>query len=195
MFDFSKQISKQKTMTVYIKFFAAVDGNSTNALMNIIDQKVAAGYKKIVLLISTPGGSVFHGLSIHNYLVGIPLEIETHNFGSVDSIGVVIFSAGTKRYSAPDARFLLHPVSVNLTANTNLEAEKLEEITKGLKIDTENIAATIAKASNKTKEELIKTISARTTLNPEQAKVFGLVHEIKKDLFPLGSEIITINAS
>lgn len=182
-------------MIVYIKFFAAVDGNTTNALMNVIDQKVAAGYKKIVLLISTPGGSVFHGLSIHNYLVGIPLEIETHNFGSVDSIGVVIFSAGTKRYSAPDARFLLHPVSVNLSANTNLEAEKLEEITKGLKIDTENMAATIAKASSKTKEELIKAISERTTLNPGQAKAFGLIHEIKKDLFPVGAEVITINAS
>ncbi len=181
--------------TVYIKFFAAVDGHTTNTLMNIIDQKAAAGYKKIVLLISTPGGSVFHGLSIHNYLTGIPLEIETHNFGSVDSIGVVIFSAGTKRYSAPDARFLLHPVSVSLTVNTSIEAEKLEEITKGLKIDTENIAAAIAKASNKTKEEIIKVISARTTINPEQARVFGLVHEIKSDLFPAGSEVISINAS
>ncbi len=179
--------------TAYIKFFAAVNGNSANSLMNVIDQKVAEGYEKIVLLISTPGGSVFHGLSIHNYLVGIPVDIETHNFGSVDSIGVVIFCAGTVRYSAPDARFLLHPVAAGI--NGNLETEKIEEILKGLKIDTENIAATIAKACNREEEDIIRYIQQRTTLSPEQALEFSLVHAIRKELFPAGSQVISINAS
>jgi len=179
--------------TAYIKFFAAVNGNTANTLMNVIDQKVAEGFKKIVLLISTPGGSVFHGLSIHNYLVGIPVEIETHNFGSVDSIGVVIFSAGTKRYSAPDARFLLHPVAAGI--NDNLETEKVEEILKGLKIDTENIAATIAKATGKRIDEIIRSINERTTLSPKEALSFSLVHEIRKELFPEGAHVVSVNAS
>ncbi|MBL0359077.1 MAG: ATP-dependent Clp protease proteolytic subunit [Chitinophagaceae bacterium] len=179
--------------TAYIKFFAAVNGNTANTLMNVIDQKVSEGFKKIVLLISTPGGSVFHGLSIHNYLVGIPVEIETHNFGSVDSIGVVIFCAGTKRYSAPDARFLLHPVAAGI--NGNLETEKVEEILKGLKIDTENIAATIAKATGKREDEIIRAINERTTLSPKEALNFSLVHEIRKELFPEGAHVISVNAS
>ncbi|WP_339918507.1 ATP-dependent Clp protease proteolytic subunit [uncultured Flavobacterium sp.] len=179
--------------TIYIKFFAAVDSAATNALMNVIDQKVHEGYEKIVLLISTPGGSVFHGLSIHNYLMGIPLEIETHNFGSVDSIGVVIFSAGAKRYSAPDARFLLHPVSAGI--NGNLESEKIEEILKGMKIDTINISSTISKATLKTVEEITDSINKRTTLSPEEAKEFGLVHEIKQDLFPKNAEVLSINVA
>lgn len=179
--------------TAYIKFFAEVNGNTSNALMNVIDQKLAEGFQKIVLLISTPGGSVFHGLSIHNYLVGIPIEIETHNFGSVDSIGVVIFCAGTTRYSAPDARFLLHPVAAGI--NGNLEGEKIQEILKGLKIDTENIAATIAKATGKEEDEMIKAINVRTTLSPEEAVEFRLVHAIKKELFPLGAHVISVNAS
>jgi len=182
-------------MVAYIKFFAPVDGNSTNALMNIVDQKIVAGYKKLVLLISTPGGSVFHGLSIHNYLIGVPLEVETHNFGSVDSIGVVIFSAGTKRLSTPDARFLLHPVSINFSQNSNFELGKLEELVKGIKIDTANIAATVAKACSKSTHEIIQLVSERTTLTSEEGKSFGLVHEIKRELFPEGAEITTINAS
>lgn len=100
--------------TIYIKFFAGVNSNSANALMQVIDQHVSQGFQRIVLLISSPGGTVFHGLSMFNYLSGIPLEVETHNFGSVDSIGVTIFSAGKRRYSVPDARFMLHPVSANL---------------------------------------------------------------------------------
>jgi len=179
--------------TIYIKFFAEVNGNSANALMQLVDQYVGQSFQRIVLLISSPGGTVFHGLSIFNYLSGIPVEVETHNFGSVDSIGVTIFSAGKKRYSVPDARFLLHPVSANLQGS--LEENKLEEILKGIRIDQSNIAASISKATGKTEKEIVEAISSRTTLNPKQAKDFGLVHEIRSDLFPVGAQVVSIHQS
>lgn len=185
----------QEIRTLYIKFFAGVDGNSINALMNIIDQKLREGVQKFILLISSMGGSVFHGLSAHNYLSGIPAEIETHNFGSVDSIGVVLFVAGKKRYSVPDARFLLHPVGINFQGNARMEEKQLEEAIKGLRIDTDNIAAAIASGTGKSEEEIKKALSDRTTLSPEEAITFGLVHEIKKELFPKGADIISINMS
>jgi len=178
---------------IYIKFFATVNSNSANALMQVVDQYVAQQYQKIILLISSPGGTVFHGLSIFNYLSGIPVEVETHNFGSVDSIGVTIFSAGKRRYSVPDARFLLHPVSITLQAN--LEEDKLEEIIKGIRIDQDNIAASIAKATSKGEGEIVAAISSRTTLSPEQARDFGLIHEIRSELFPAGAEVVSINQS
>jgi ATP-dependent protease ClpP protease subunit len=181
------------TDTTYIKFFAIVDGNSTKTLMDIIDQKVLEGKKKIVVLISSGGGSVFHGISIYNYLSGIPLEVETHNFGSVDSIGVILYLAGKKRYSVPDARFLIHAVQSNFQGNLALEEKQLEERLKSLQIDVQNIAGIISKGTGKKREEIIQKMHDRTTLNPEEAKTFGLVHEIKKELFPIGAEVITIN--
>ncbi len=69
---------------VVIKFFAPVMDASINALMNAVDQKIREGISKFTILISSPGGSVFHGLSAYNYLRGIPAEITTHNLGSVD---------------------------------------------------------------------------------------------------------------
>jgi len=57
-----------------IKFFAPVVDASANALMGILVQAVNQGVKEVILLISTPGGSVFHGLSVYNYLRGLPLE-------------------------------------------------------------------------------------------------------------------------
>jgi ATP-dependent Clp protease protease subunit len=179
--------------TIYIKFFAGVDGNSANALMSAIDDKLKNGYDKIVLLISSPGGTVFHGLSLYNYLAGIPAEVETHNFGSVDSIGVVIFCAGKKRYSVPDARFLVHAVSTGFTANTRMEEKQIEETLKGLHIDIENIAAVIANNTGKTEANIVQAMADRTTLSPEEAKTFGLVHEIKSELFPIGAEVVAIN--
>jgi hypothetical protein len=35
-------------------------------------------------------------------------------------------------------------------------------------------------------------MQARTALNPEEAKAWGLVHEIKSELFEIGSEVISI---
>ena len=74
------------TKPVVIRFFAPVIDATVNALMNAVDQKMKQGLKDFIILISSPGGSVVHGLSAYNYLKGLPASITTHNFGSVDSI-------------------------------------------------------------------------------------------------------------
>ena len=179
------------TKPVVIKFFAPVIDVTINALMNAIDQRMKQGVTQFTILISSPGGSVFHGLSAYNYLKGLPVTITTHNFGSVDSIGVVVFCGGSKRFSVPQARFLLHGVSAGFK-NERLEEKQLEERLKGLKIDLENIAKVIAANTGKTIEDVTDAMLERTTLNPEEAKAWGLVHDIKSELFEAGSEVISI---
>lgn len=176
---------------IVIKFFAPVIDVTINALMNAVDQKMKQGTTQFILLISSPGGSVIHGLSAYNYLKGLPVTITTHNFGTVDSIGVVLFCSGSKRLSVPQARFLLHGVSAGFQ-NERLEEKQLEERLKGLKIDIENIAKVIAANTGRTVQDVTDAILERTTLNPEEAKAWGLVDEIKTELFGVGSEVISI---
>jgi ATP-dependent protease ClpP protease subunit len=180
------------TKPVVIKFFAPVIEVTINALMNAIDQKMKQGITNFIILISSPGGTVFHGLSAYNYLKGIPAIITTHNFGSVDSIGVVLYCGGLKRLSVPQARFLLHGVSANFEQKTSLEEKQLEERLKGLRIDVENIAKVIAANTGKSVEAVINAMLERTTLNPEEAQAWGLVNEIRSELFEAGSEVISI---
>jgi len=179
------------TKPVVIKFFAPVIEATINALMNAIDQKMKQGVNQFIILISSPGGSVFHGLSAYNYLKGLPVTVTTHNFGSVDSIGVVLYCGGAKRISVPQARFLLHGVSASFR-NERLEEKQLEERLKGLKIDIENIAKVISANTGKTIDDVTNAMLERTTLNPEEAKEWGLVHEIRSELFEAGSEVISI---
>jgi ATP-dependent Clp protease, protease subunit len=178
--------------TFYIKFFAPVMPDSINALMQIVDRKISQGAKKMTLLISTPGGDVFQGMSAYNYLRGIPLEITTHNFGSADSIGVVLFCAGSKRLSVPHARFLLHGVMANFPGPASLEEKQLEERLKGLQIDMGNIARIISDTVKKDRQQILNDMLNRTTLYPEQAIQYGLVHEIKSELFEEGAEVYSI---
>jgi len=180
------------TKPTVIKFFAPVIDVTINALMNAIDQKMKQGVTEFVVLISSPGGSVFHGLSAYNYLKGLPASIATHNFGSVDSIGVVLFCGGGKRLSVPQARFLLHGVSASFQ-NERLEEKQLEERLMGLRIDIENIAKVIAQNTGKSVQDVTNAMLERTTLNPNEAKAWGLVHEIKSELFEPGCEVISIH--
>jgi ATP-dependent Clp protease protease subunit len=179
------------TEPVVIKFFAPVVDVTINALMNAIDSKMKQGITQFIILISSPGGSVLHGLSAYNYLKGLPVTITTHNFGSVDSIGVVVFCGGSKRFSVPQARFLLHGVSANFQKE-RLEEKQLEERLKGLKIDVENIAKVIAANTGRSVQDVTNAMLERTTLNPEEAKEWGLVDDIKAELFEAGSEVISI---
>jgi len=179
---------------VVIKFFAPVIDVTVNALMNAIDGKMKQGIKDFIILISSPGGSVVHGLSTYNYLKGLPATITTHNFGSVDSIGIVLYCAGSRRLSVPQARFLLHGVNAQFSGKQSLEEKQLEERLKGLRIDIENIAKVISANSSKSVEDVTNAMLERTTLNPEEAQSWGLVHEIKSQLFEAGSEVISIQA-
>ncbi|MCK4843977.1 MAG: ATP-dependent Clp protease proteolytic subunit [Dehalococcoidia bacterium] len=179
---------------VVVRFFAPVIDATVNALMSAVDQKMKQGTQDFTILISSPGGSVIHGLSAYNYLKGLPVSITTHNFGSVDSIGIVLYCAGSRRLSVPQARFLFHGVNVQFRGEQNLDEKLLEERLKGLRIDVENIAKVIAANTGKSTKDITDAMIERTTLNPEEAQSWGLVHAIKSELFEAGSEVIAIQA-
>src|SRR5690349_13110465 len=108
-------------------------------LLTAVDQKLAAGASEFVLLISTVGGTVFHGLT-------------TYNIGSVDSIGVTLFCAGTSRRSVPNARFMIHEVSITLAAT--LDDRGISNQLKNLRIDAKNVAGVMAANTGKSVEEV-----------------------------------------
>ena len=175
-----------------IRFFAPVIDVTVNALMSAVDQKMKQGTDQFIILVSSPGGSVIHGLSAYNYLKGLPAAITTHNFGSVDSIGIVLYCAGSRRLSVPQARFLFHGVNVQFRGDQNLEEKVLEERLKGLRVDMENIARVIAANAGRDAKDVTDAMIEGRMLNPEEAKTWGLVHEIKSELFEAGSEVIAI---
>lgn len=177
---------------VAIRFLAEVNQQSVNTLISLIEAKIREGVKNFKILISSPGGTVFHGISAYNFLKGIPVEIETYNFGTIDSIATVIYCAGSKRFCVPNARFLIHGIGWNPPGGVRFEEKQLKEQLKSLEIDRENIAKILAENCEKTQAEIEKTMFEGTTLNPGQAKQFGLVHEISEVILLEGVEIIGI---
>ncbi len=176
----------------YIRFMAPVLPATIDMLMKVIDKKIHEKYERLNLLLSSPGGSVFHGLSIYNFLKGAPIETYTYNFGSVDSIGVVIYCAGKKRFCVPDARFLIHGVKMNFQGPASFDEFQIHEHLKSVQIDQKNIARVIADNTGKGSDVIEKDMHDRKTLNPSEAKDYGLVNEIKSELFPIDAEFYSI---
>ena len=96
---------------IWIRFMAPVIPQTAHAMLTCIDNAVKDRCSHLHLLISSGGGSVFHGIALYNYLKGINAEVITHNFGSVDSIATVVFCAGKKRLCVPHSSFLIHPIT------------------------------------------------------------------------------------
>jgi len=179
-------------MEQFVKFYAPVTPNTAIQLQQTVEQLLRQGMSKLYLLLSTPGGSVHDGISLYNFLKGLPIEICTYNFGSVDSIGVVVFCAGCHRYSVPNARFLLHPVSMQVFGNQVFDEPTMEERINALKADQSNIASVISATTKKNVSEIMELIHKRTTLDPDKAMGIGLITEVKQSLVPAGASLTSI---
>ncbi len=151
--------------------------------MGFIDSKRIEGKDEFVILMSSPGGTVHAGLTIYNYLKALPSKVTTCNFGSVDSIGIVMYCGGSTRLSVPQARFLIHGPKISVNGPIVFDEKELDETLKGLRIDSDNIAKVMAANTNRSFGDVKNAMFERTTLTPEQAKLWGLVHEIKSELY------------
>ena len=85
--------------TLYIIFTGPIDEQIAAQMIQQIDVAINSdnGFEFLYLVINTPGGGVNAGITLYNYLRGLPIKIVTHNIGQVDSIGNVIFLAGDER--------------------------------------------------------------------------------------------------
>ena len=177
--------------TAYVKLFAPIDKSTVDRLMTTVEQHLKAGMGRFVLLISSPGGSVFAGMSAFNFLKGIPAEVITHNFGSADSIATVMYCAGAKRYCVPHARFLLHGIGADIQ-HVRVDERFLDERMKSLRTDRENISKIIADSCQRPLERVEQEILQGTVLNAQQAIEYGLVHEIRSQLLEPGAEVVAL---
>jgi len=173
----------------YLNFSVPVTLKSVQQLFNIIQNRLKRGTETFTILISSPGGQVASGVNAFNFLKGVPAKIITHNIGQVDSIGVVIYCAGTKRYCSPNTRFLIHGIGFNAKEgqrfNEGLLAEKLE----GLKNDRITISKIISQNSKRSLKEIEADMYKGVVWTPEQAINYGLVHEIRTELFEKGADV------
>ncbi|MCX5668890.1 MAG: ATP-dependent Clp protease proteolytic subunit [Candidatus Omnitrophica bacterium] len=176
---------------IYLNFNLRIDTQSAQALFKVIQEQLSKGMKKLCLLISSPGGYVDPGIAIYNFLKGLPIEVNTHNYASCDSIAGVVFCAGLKRYTVSNSRFLIHGISITYQ-NQQFNETGLQEACNSLRNQRETMSKIIAKECNKKVEDVEKDMLQGIILAPEDATKYGLVSEVRDKLIPDGINFINV---
>jgi ATP-dependent protease ClpP protease subunit len=149
------------------------------------------GVQDVYLLISTPGGNVREGLNLYNVLRGMPFKLTTHNVGNVDSIGNMVFLAGTTRYACPHSTFMFHGVGFE-AGGQRLEEQFLRERLQGILSDQKRIGAVIAQHTNLSPRAIAALFRQAQTKDAAYAVSCGIVHQVKDVQIPAGAPIVSL---
>lgn len=179
----------QIPQVVYVSFSAEIVPQTSEALLGVCGKLAIQRVPEVVLLLSTFGGSVMHGLTLYNVLRGMPFSLTTHNVGAVNSIGNVVFLAGDKRYACPSATFMFHGVGFDIHQPTRLEEKNLRERLDGLQADQKKIGSVIADRTSLTQEEIERLFLEASTKDTDYAKSKGLIDEVRDVSIPAGAPV------
>jgi ATP-dependent protease ClpP protease subunit len=97
-------------------------------------ERYKADRRRLVLILNSPGGSIEHGRQVVAAIGARDRAIDTvvQKAGVCASMCVPIFLAGGRRIADPEAYFMFHQVSLNITARENMKRHELNDAEKAL---------------------------------------------------------------
>ncbi len=133
----------------------------------------------ITVYINSPGGSADSGFAIYDALRFFKPPVRTVVTGLCASAAVMIYLAAPRerRYSLPNARFLLHQPSTMVLGSASDIKISAEEIVKL----RERYNQIVGQETGKTPEQVTQDADRDFWLSPEEAAQYGLVGKIVKN--------------
>lgn len=136
------------------------------------------GDEPIKLFINSQGGHVEAGDTIHDMIQFVKPRVIVIGTGWVASAGITIYLAADKqdRYSLPNTRYMIHqPLGGVQGQATDIQIEA-DEIIK----TRSRINKLISDGTGQTLSKVEKDAQRNYWLDPQEAKAYGIVHQIIK---------------
>lgn len=148
--------------------------NTKQAINDKVKEITAINADEVVVNISSLGGSVDHGLAIHDALASLKANVITNVTGLTASAATIIAQAGNVRRISENALYLIHRAWTVVGGNT----EDLLSMASDLEKIDERILNIYKKKSDASEEELKAIMAKDQFLSPDEALALGLVDEI-----------------
>ena len=165
---------------VYVSFSAKIERNTAESLMEVMVHCANQQVKKVYLLLNTTGGDVIEGFNLYNVLKGMPFELVTHNTGNVNSMGIIVFLAGSKRYASEHSRFIFQGVGFDPQQQGRLERKELEEKLDTVVSGQKRMGSVITKETKMTEGEVDELFIKVQNKDAEFAVEKGFIQEIRE---------------
>jgi ATP-dependent Clp protease protease subunit len=180
--------------TVYLNYADEINPAKVRAFMAVCTE-VITKYKPDTLYIclSSPGGEVAAGITLYNFLRGLPIKLVTHSTGSVDSIATVVFLAGEERYATPISTFVFHGVQTGFKKDSALTIYQLKEVISGLEEDHNKIVHVITQRTKLTEDEVRELFRQGESKNSVFAESKGIVNAVSDLAIPANTKLLSLN--
>ncbi len=173
----------------YLSFSAGINQQTVQGLIGVMSNYHNQAIPKIYFTLSTSGGDVDPGIHLYNYLRGLPFELTLHNVGHVNSVGIIVFLAGQKRYASPNATFMFHGVGINVSQGERLEEQQLRDKLEVILRGQDRIGSIIQERTKLDKETIAGLFSKAQTKDAAWAKEHGFIDEIRELEIPPGIRV------
>ena len=168
-------------MTTHIVHFTGPINSSTcGSLIDCCSKAIQQDATELVLTIATMGGECSYGFAMYNFLMSLPIPVHTHNLGTVESMGNILFLAGKRRTAGRHSKFLFHPFHWSL--HGSIDHSRMSEYSMSLDYDLQAYARIVDERTDGALERLDipkYLIAAPRILNPGEALATGMIDTIE----------------
>jgi len=172
-----------KSRTVLV-FGAINDQSAADTVRRLIALDADSPKEPIDMLVSSPGGHLESGDTVHDVIRFISAPVRMIGTGWVGSAATHLFLAVPKerRFCLPQTRFLIHQPSGGAGGQATDIAIMAREIIKA----RERIASVIARETGQKLEKVLIDIERDNWMGPEEAIDYGLISRIIETRSELG---------
>lgn len=163
------------TRSIYL--FGTIDEEASYKLFVALSQLERMD-GDVSIILNSPGGEVHNGFAIYDRIKASPCWIRIVGYGAVQSAAATILQAGDVRVLSPNARLMVHQLS--LSGHMDVTREDL----KALSAETDELAEIqirLLKPRFKgTLKELRELVDKETFMTPKEAVRLGFADEVLK---------------
>ena len=172
-----------KSRTVLV-FGAINDQSAADTVRRLIALDADSPNEPIDMLVSSPGGHLESGDTVHDVIRFISAPVRMIGTGWVGSAATHLFLSVPKerRFCLPQTRFLIHQPSGGAGGQATDIAIMAREIIKA----RERIAGVIARETGQPLAKVLVDIERDNWMGPEEAIEYGLISRIIKNRTELG---------
>ena len=152
-----------------------VDAETSNELLKkLMYLNEADSEARITLYINSPGGDVYSGLAVYDFIKLMKAPLKTVCIGCASSMGAILFLAGDEREMLPHTRLMIHDPSYGRLDVGGKKPHEIQQEVDSLNKTRESLAEIIADRTGRPLDEVYKITANDTFFDVKEAIEFGL---------------------
>ncbi|MBR1862848.1 MAG: ATP-dependent Clp protease proteolytic subunit [Ruminococcus sp.] len=168
-----------------IFFTGEVTEESTGDLISKLMFLDSLSDDPITLILSSPGGSCYHGFAVIDLIGAMSSPVNTVCLGMCASMASLLFTVGEKRYIFPNSRVMVHDAALSGIGG-RLTAATLKEEIGQLQMMHDDIKELLKKRTQVNEEEAEKLLEGDSWLSADEALKKGFATHIINNIGDLG---------